>query len=190
MKPLIVLFALGIAVELHAAPNAKELVKEAQKLEQAAAAESNPQKATEIRRSSCDKWQEAYNAEKKPDYLLSIGLCRVKVQESDAAETAFRSFLVEAPAGHMGRSAAEQAIERIIAERTAKEEKTPQALVITEPLPTEETPKQWKRRAIFAGSSLAGLGLIGGAIAFGVIRAQEEPTAIPIGQGGTAVEIP
>jgi hypothetical protein len=174
MKLSTLLLALSVATELSAAPNAKELVKEAQKLEQAAAAESDPQKAMEIRRSSCDKWQEAYNAEKKPDYLLSIGLCRVKVQESDAAETAFRSFLVDAPTNHNGRPAAEQAIERILAERAAKEEKTPQALVITEPLPTEETPKQWKRRAIFAGSTLAGLGLIGGAIAFGVTRSQDE----------------
>ena len=175
MKQIILLLTLGFALELRAAPTVKNLVKEAQALEQAAATESDPQKATTLRRSSCDRWQEAYDVGKNPDYLFSIGICRTKVQELDAAETLFRAFLAQAPATHKGRPAAEQALEQIRAERKIKEEETtPQALMVNKPLPTEDSPRQWNKRLWLAGGSLGALGIVGGAIAFGVIRSQDE----------------
>ena len=175
MKQIILLLALGVAFELRAAPTVKNLVKEAQQLEQAAATASDPQKATELRRSSCNKWQEAYDADKNPDYLFSVGICRTKVQELDTAETVFRAFLAQAPATHNGRPAAEQAIEQIRAERKIKEEETtPQALMVNKPLPTEDSPHQWRKRLLLAGGSLGALGIVGGAIAFSVLRSQDD----------------
>ena len=175
MKQIILLLALGFALELRAAPTLKNLAKEAQALEQAATTESNPQKATELRRNSCKKWQEAYNADKKPDYLMSEGLCWIKVQELDAAEAAFRSFLAQAPTTHNGRPAAEQTIEQILAERQTKKEKTtPQALVVDKPLPTEDSRRQWNKRLLLTGGSLGVLSIVGGAIAFSVLRSQDE----------------
>jgi hypothetical protein len=175
MKSFIGGLAITIALQAHAAPSAKELAKEATRLEQLADQEQDPTQKQKLRTNACNTWSAAYDTGKRPEYRLSIGACRLELHDLEGAETAFRSFLVEAPPDHKNRGLAEQAVEKIVAEREAEQRKaSPPALTLNGPIPMEESLKQWKRRAIFAGSTLAGLGLIGGAIALGVTRSQDE----------------
>jgi hypothetical protein len=191
MKPLIWGILLVTTLQAHAAPSAIDLAKEATRLEQLADQEADPSKKQELRKQACDTWNAAHEAGKRFEYYLSIASCRLKLRDLDAAETAFRSFLVEAPPDHKNRALAEQALEKVVAQRQAEQQQnSPPALTLNGPIPMEESPKQWKRRAIFAGSTLAGLGLIGSAITFGVLRAQDNANNITIGEGGTAQVIP
>lgn len=191
MKQLLFGILIAAALQAHAAPSAKELAKEATRLEQLANQEPDPTKKQEIRTQACDTWSAAYDVGKRPEYQLILGSCRLELHDLGAAETAFRLFLVQAPPNHQDRALAEQAVEKIVAQRKAEEEKAnPPALTLNGPIPMEESPKQWKRRAIFAGSTLTGLGLIGGAIAFGVLRTQSNNNNVPTGDGGTAQVIP
>jgi hypothetical protein len=162
--------AYALSGVAYAAPNAKELAKEAARLGQLADQETNPNKKQELQQSACATWGAAYDAGQRPEYQLSLGFCRLELHDLEGAETALRTFLVEAPPSHKNRALAEQAVEKIVAQRKAEQ---PAALTLTGPLPMEESPKQWKRRALFAGGALGGLGLVAGAITFGVLRAQE-----------------
>jgi hypothetical protein len=175
MRIFYFVFLLSYAGVLHATPTAKELATEAKQLERLATQETNPQQAKELKRSACGKWQEAYDVGKQAEGLLRIGLCRQELGELEAADTAFRLFLLQASAGDKNRPAAEQALERIAAERQAAQEKVnPPALTLAKPVPIEESPTQWKRRTLFVGGALTGLSLVGSAIAFGIIRSQDE----------------
>jgi hypothetical protein len=157
-------------------PNAKELAKEATRLGQLADQEADPTKKQELRQSACTTWSAAYDAGQRPEYQLSLGFCRLELHDLEGAETALRTFLVEAPPSHKNRALAEQAVEKIVAQRKVEQ---PAALTLTGPIPMEESPKQWKRRTLFATGALGGLGLVGGAIAFAVLRTQDSLTRIP-----------
>lgn len=183
--------AYRLSSAAYGAPAGKELAKEATQLEHLASQETNPIKSQELQRQACAAWNAAYDAGQRIEYQLFLGLCKQKLGDLEGAEAALRLFLIQAPPTHPDRLAAQGALDRISAERKVEQENVaPPALRVTSPVPIQETPTQWKRRALFAGGTLAGLGLVGGAIAFGVLRAQEEPPTIPIGQGGTPVEIP
>lgn len=189
MRNLAIIFLSCCAMNSWAAPSTKELAKEASRLEQLANQETDPAKQQELREKACEAWSAAYDAGQKIEYQLFIGACKQQLQDLEGAEMALKTFLAQAAPDHKDRPIAEQALAQVVAKRqAAKQETTSPALTLAGPVPIQESKTQWKRKAIFAGSTLAGLGLVGGAIAFGVLRAQEP--SIPQGQGGTAVEIP
>lgn len=191
MRNMAILLLSCYAMHAWAAPNAKELAREAARLEQSANQESDPTKKQELRRQACAAWSGAYEAGQKIEYQLFLGVCQQELQDLEGAETALKMFLAQAAPDHKDRPMAEQALAQVVAKRqAARQEATPPALTLTAPIPIEETGSQWKRRAIFAGGTLAGLGLVGGAVAFGVLRAQSNANDIPIGEGGTAQVIP
>jgi hypothetical protein len=154
-------------------PNAKELAKEATRLGQLADQEADPTQKQELRTKACNTWSAAYDAGLRIEYQLAISLCKQEIHDLEGAEEAARLFLIQAPPNHQSRALGEQLLEKIVAQRQVEHEATnPPALSINGPIPMEESPKQWKRRALFATGVLGGLGLVAGAITFGALRAQ------------------
>ena len=191
MRTFCLFLTYALSSVAYAAPSGKELAKEATRLEQLASQATDPTKSQELQRQACTAWSAAYDAGQRIEYQFALGLCKQELHDLEGAETALRLFLVQAPPNHRDLALAQGALEQVVAERNKdKKQATPPALRLTEPVPIEETQTQWKRKALFAGGTLAGLGLVGGAIAFGVLRSQDNNNDIPIGQGGTAVEIP
>jgi hypothetical protein len=162
---LIVSLCAWVASAAPLKPSAKELSQEARAAFDQANKELDPTKANELRQVACDKWEKAFSLSRQADYQLALGLCYRQTDQAKLSETAFRLFLALAPLTHPNRSIAEQALLLI------EQEKPAPALVFKEPIPMQETSTQWKRRVIFAGGALSGLGLVAGAVAFGVLRA-------------------
>jgi hypothetical protein len=154
-------------------PNPKELAKEATRLQQLADQEANPTKKLELRTKACTTWSAAYDAGQRIEYQLAVSLCKHEIHDLEGAEEAVRLFLIQAPPDHQRRALAEQLLEKIVAQRQAEQNKAnPPSLTLNGPIPMEESPKQWKRRTLFAAGALGGLGLVAGAVAAGVLRAQ------------------
>jgi hypothetical protein len=176
MRKVIFLALICCATPAWAAPSAKELAKEAVRIEQLASQETDATKKQELKKQACAAWNAAYDAGKRFEYQLSIGTCKQELQDLDGAETAFRSFLALAPTSHQDRPIAEQALAQIVEQKQAYSAATASspALSISGPIPIQESKTQWKRKALFAGGTLTGLGLVGGAIAFGVLRSQDD----------------
>ena len=165
----------------YAAPSGKELAKEATRLQQLASQETDPTKSQELQRQACTAWSAAYDAGLRIEYQFALGLCKQELHDLEGAETALRLFLVQAPQNHRDRGLAQGALDQVVAERNKeKKQATPPALRLTEPIHTQETQAQWKRRTLFATGALGGLGLVAGAITFGALWAQREDlTRIP-----------
>jgi hypothetical protein len=163
---------IGAALAAPPKPSAKELSQEARTAFDQADKELDPTKANELRMSACDKWEAAFTLSTLADYQLALGLCYQKTNLIPRSEAAFRIFLALAPLTHPNRSVAEQALLQMEKEQNAQKQRTPPSLLIKDPVPIQETSTQWKRRVLFAGGALGGLGLIAGAVAAGVLLAQ------------------
>jgi hypothetical protein len=169
-------------------PSAKELAKEAIRLQQLAEQEADPTKKQELRKSTCDAWSAAYDAGKRIEYQLALGLCKQELHDLEGAEAALRLFLMQAPQTHQDRIIAQGMLDQVVAERKAEQRKTnPPALTLNGPITTQESPKQWKRRALFATGALGGLGLVAGAVAAGVLLAQT-PSIPQLDRGEAVLE--
>ena len=177
---VVVMFWADAAVAAPPKPSAKELSQEARASFDQAEKESDPTKANGLRLVACEKWEQAFALARRAEYQLVLGLCYQKTNQIPRSEAAFRIFLALAPSDHPDRSLAEQALLQMEKEQNVEKERTPPALIFKDPIPTEESPKQWKRRALFATGALGGLGLVAGAITFGALWAQREDlTRIP-----------
>jgi hypothetical protein len=161
-----VLLWVGTALAAPPKPTAKELSQEARTAFDQADKELDPTKANELRMLACDKWEAAFALARREDYQFALGFCYRQTNQTKRSETAFRLFLALAPLDHTNRPTAEQALLLM--------EKPSPALVFDDPLPIQETSTQWKRKTILVGGTLVGLGLIGGAIVFGVLKSQDE----------------
>src|SRR5688572_15710616 len=76
-----------------ATPSHKTLSGEAGALYDDAKKEPDPAKADELRRRACEKWAEAYEVSKLPDYQLALGVCLKSRGDLPGAEAALRTFL-------------------------------------------------------------------------------------------------
>ena len=169
-------------------PNPKELAKEATRLQQLADQEADPTKKQELRKGACEAWGSAYEAGKRIEYQLALGLCKQELHDLEGAETALRLFLVQAPQNHRDRGLAQGALDQVVAERNKeKKQATPPALRLTDPITVEETHTQWKRKTLFAVGALGGLGLVAGAVAAGVLLAQT-PSIPQLDRGEAVLE--
>jgi hypothetical protein len=183
MRSLVLSFVLwvGVASATPPKPTAKELSQEARTAFDQADKELDPTKANELRQVACDKWEAAFTLSTLADYQLALGLCYQKTNQIPRSEAAFRIFLALAPLTHPNRSVAEQALIQMEKEQNAQKQRTPPSLLIKDPVPIQETNTQWKRKAFLVGGAVTGASLVAGAIALGVLRAQDP--GIPDGKG-------
>lgn len=187
---VILLWACGLVAGpkgRSATPSPKELSQEARLLSSQAALETDPTKADLLRKRACETWETVVQQSQRPEDQLSLGLCYGARKEYAEAEAAFRSFLLLAPATHPDRALAEQSLAYVLEAKQTQAAQLPTEFVMKDPIPIEESAQQWKRKALFAGGTLGGLGLVAGVLAKVLLHSQQPP----ISQGTSIVkEVP
>lgn len=127
--------------------------------------------------------KQAYQQDENPDFLFALGAAYWQSGQLSKAIDAYKSFLSVAPENDDLREEAEKNLITIYdhLEKTSRSAAknnplgTPPALMVSLPPEVEAQRKANRRQGwLYIGGGITGLGLVGGAIAFGVVRSQKE----------------